>query len=105
MNTEIIKPNLDDAVTQGVVELLLSPEYGGDWIRELLINAGVEEPTEAQEATVANAIDRVLDQLAIPFVETIADEKDREACRGILKKREAALYPEVAAPAEFEIGA
>lgn len=90
-NIDQKNPDLDALVTHAIVELLISPEYGQDWLRELVAENERDLSNEEIEA-VGVAVDRTLDQLAIPFVESLP-ESAREVYRGILKHREAQAYP------------
>lgn len=84
--------DVDGMVALGVLELLLSPEYSGSWLRELSTEFGVLL-TSTDEELLDEAITRTLDQLAIPFVESLP-----EALRGpymkTLEERELMLHPE-----------
>lgn len=90
-NTEKKNPDLDAAVTVAIVELLISPEYGQDWLREL-VRDDERDLTDGEVEAVGIAVDRTLDQLAIPFVESLP-EATRKVYRDILKSREAQAYP------------
>lgn len=79
--------DVDGAATLAVVELLLSPEYSTEWLEELAAGLGLELDDKQIEDLDAN-ITRILDQLAIPFVESLP-AKPRENYRSTLKGREA----------------
>jgi len=68
--------DLDDLATATVVELLLNPELGS-LIPELARKLGLEI-TEAQEDLVDFSVLRLMDQLAIPFVESLPEEHRAE---------------------------
>lgn len=75
MSTDTTTENitdLDDLATATVVELLLNPELGGI-IPELAQALGLEI-TDAQEDLVGFSVLRLMDQLAIPFVESLPEE-------------------------------
>lgn len=90
-NIDQKNPDLDALVTHAIVELLTNPEYGQSWLRELVAE-DERELTEAELETVGIAVDRTLDQLAIPFVESLP-EATRGVYRDLLKRREAQAYP------------
>lgn len=90
-NTEKKNPDLDTAVTVAIVELLVSPEYSQSWLEELVRDDERDLTAEEVEA-VGIAVDRTLDQLAIPFVESLP-EATRKVYRDILKRREAQAHP------------
>ena len=79
--------DVDGAATLAVVELLLSPEFGIDWLEELA--AGLDlELDEKQIDELEHSVTRILGQLAIPLVESLP-AKPRENYRSTLKGREA----------------
>jgi len=90
-NTDQKNPDLDALITHAVVELLISPEYGQDWLRELVAEDERDLTDEEVEA-VDTAVNRTLDQLVIPFVESLP-EATRGIYKDILKRREAQAYP------------
>ena len=91
MNSENLQTNPDTLVTLVVAELLLNPEYGRSWISDLAIDLEMEL-TEDQIEAVDDSAARTLDQLAIPFVESLP-EPYRTSYRESLEKRAAALHP------------
>jgi len=90
-NIDQKNPDLDALVTHAIVELLTNPEYGQNWLRELVAE-DERDLTEDELETVGVAVDRTLDQLAIPFVESLP-EATRGVYRDLLKRREAQAHP------------
>ena len=82
--------DLDTVVTLAVIELLIAPEYGFEWLEDLALSHGIEL-TEAQTEHIELAVNRTLDQLAIPFVASLPDGP-RASYEAILRKRSG--YPE-----------
>lgn len=68
--------DLDDLATATVIELLLNPELG-NLVPNLAKKLGLEI-TEAQEDLVDFSVLRLMDQLAIPFVESLPEEHRAE---------------------------
>ena len=77
--------NLDDVVTLAIVELLTNPEYGISWIKELSLGQG-DELTDAQAELVDTAVVRTMDQLAIPFIQSLP-EAQRAVYEQMLRRR------------------
>lgn len=79
--------DVDGAATLAVVELLLSPEYSTEWLEELAAGLGLELD-EKQIEDLDAKITRILDQLAVPFVESLP-ARPRANYQGTLEGREA----------------
>jgi len=90
-NTDQKNPDLDALVTHAIVELLVSPEYSQDWLRELVAE-DERDLTDGEVEVVDTAVNRILDQLVIPFVESLP-EATRGVYENILKRRDAEAYP------------
>ncbi len=82
MNTEILDEDVNDAALIGAIELMTSPDYGADWLKELgSLIVGDENSTEE----FADRVDKLMsekltdlaralfDQLREPYRETYAD--------------------------------
>lgn len=65
--------DLDTVVTLAIIELLIQPEYGVAFLEEIARSEGIEL-TEAQTEHIEVAVNRTLDQLAMPFVESLPEE-------------------------------
>lgn len=76
---------LDDIVTLGVVELLTSPEVAYNWLSTYAEELGLEV-SEAQEDELNLAFNRTLDQLAIPFIDSLP-ETLRASYAELMEKR------------------
>lgn len=79
--------DVDGAATLAVVELLLSPDFSIDWLEELVVELGLDL-NKQQIDELEHSVTRILDQLAIPFVESLP-AAPRENYRATLKGREA----------------
>jgi len=91
MNAENPQLNSDTLLTLVVAELLLSPESGTTWIKDFAIDLGFELPQDQAE-TIDSEANRTLDQLAIPFVESLP-EPYQTKYRWILEQRADQLHP------------
>jgi len=91
--TDNTQPQIDtDTIhTLALVELLLNPEYTKGWVDDLATELGVDL-NEPQLDAVDSAVTRTLDQLAIPFVESLP-EAQRAVYQRALKERERAAHP------------
>lgn len=85
------KTDVDDLVSLGVIELLLNPEFAGDWLRSFAEEVGLELTFE-QETYLNDTVARTLDQLAMPFVESLP-EPHRKVYGDLLKRRDQAIHP------------
>lgn len=90
METSKIQTDLDTVVTLAVIELLIQPEYGFEWLEDLALSHGFEL-SESETEHIEVAISRTLDQLAMPFVGSLPDGL-RDSYETILRKRSG--YPE-----------
>lgn len=79
--------DLDTVIGLAIVEILVNPEHSFEWLRELAESEGIEL-TEAQGTYLDETVTRTLDQLAIPFIESLP-EGERERYRAILERRSA----------------
>lgn len=78
--------DVDYLVTLGVAEVLISPEISDHWVQEMAANEGVKL-TEHQHDYLKSTIQVTLDQLAIPFIECLLEEK-RERYKGLITSRQ-----------------
>lgn len=92
MNAQNPELDLDAALTVAVVELLLNPEYSFGWLKDIASDYSSTPLTEDQVDELDTTLTRTLDQLAIPFVESLP-ESVRGVYKEILEKRSAALHP------------
>lgn len=86
-----IEADVDRLITVAVVEHLLYPEMSGDRIGGIAGELGLEL-TEAQEDYAIEAVLRTLDQLAIPFVDSLPAEMSQRY-REDLEIRARESYP------------
>lgn len=64
---------VDTAVNIAVIELLVQPEYGNDWLTEILESQGVEVTDEVLNQ-VNDTIYAALKTLAKPFIEALPED-------------------------------
>ena len=92
MNTETPQDAaVDTLVTLGVVELLLNPEFAGDWLSDFAESIGVTL-TDEQDEYLNDTVIRTLTELAVPFVQSLPDDQ-RPVYEDVLRQREQALHP------------
>lgn len=91
MDTENTQNSTDTLLTLVVTEVLLDPGFGSTWIKDLAIDHDLEI-TDSQVELVGREAIRTLDQLAMPFVESLP-EPYRTTYREALEARAAELHP------------
>lgn len=81
------KLDVDQLLTISIIELLVSPEFDYSWIGDLAKELDSPVLEHEQEYLYQN-VQTTLDQLAIPFIESLPESRRDEYRELMLKKNE-----------------
>lgn len=75
--------NIDEAVRVGIIEIMISPEYGRDWILELAEREFGNDPSEIILDEIDDRLSERLRDIAIDIVAELEDDKNIESYKNI----------------------
>lgn len=67
------KTPLETAALLAVIELAIAPEFGNEWVRDILATAGADTSDESIETTI-DAITEINRALVAPFIAQLPEE-------------------------------